>query len=94
MALPPKMSKPETLWFDKTSGLLTKTSFTAVTAMGELPVESRYSDYRDAGGIKVAYKLVQNLGPQRIETALSEVKLNVELSAGAFDPPAELAAKK
>ncbi len=91
-SLPPKATKKETLWFDKESGLLVKTAMTMVSAMGEIPMESRYLDYRDVGGLKVPFKMRQNMGPQVIETVMEEIKLNPELPATQFDVPAEIQA--
>jgi hypothetical protein len=92
VAHPPRISKPETLWFDKESGLLVKSVATLVSPMGEIPVESLYSDYRDAGGIKVAYSMRQATGPQVIVTTFTEVAVNAELPASQFDTPREIQA--
>jgi hypothetical protein len=92
VAKAPKASKPETLWFEKESGLLVKSATTMVSPMGEMPMESRYSDYRDEGGLKVAHTLRQSAGPQVILTTLEEITINPELAATQFDVPAEVQA--
>jgi zinc protease len=83
-------AKPQTLWFGKESGMLMKTSATMVSAMGELPVESTYEDYREVGGVKMPFKMTQKMGPQAIQTTIEEVKINSDLPATQFDIPAEV----
>jgi hypothetical protein len=92
VAMPPKASKPETMWFDKKSGLQVKSLSTLVTAMGELPIESLYQEYQDAGGIKVPRVLRQSMGPQTMITTITEVKVNPDLPEGTFDVPPEIKA--
>jgi hypothetical protein len=88
----PRINKLETLWFDKESGFLVKSVATLASPMGEIPVESLYSDYRDAGGIKVAYSIRQSAGPQVIVTVLTEAAANAELPAAQFDTPPDIQA--
>jgi hypothetical protein len=92
VAHPPRIGKPETLWFDKESGLLVKSAATLASPMGEMPVESLYSDYRDAGGIKIAYSIRQSAGPQVILTTLIQATANAELPQSQFDTPADIQA--
>lgn len=89
---PPNATHPETLWFEQSSGLLVKTATTMVSPMGEMPIESMFSDYREAGGLQIPFRVRQNMGPQAIETTLEEVKINVEVAPSQFDPPAEVRA--
>lgn len=92
VATPPKSSKTEKLWFDKQSGLLVKSAATIVSQMGELPAETVYDDYRDVTWMKLPFKMTQSMGPQTISTTFDEIKLNPDLPAGQFDPPAEVKA--
>jgi len=92
VVMPPKSSKPETLWFDKESGLLVKDASTLVSAMGELQIESLYLEYKDAGGIKIPRSVRQAMGPQTLITTITEVKVNPDLPADAFEAPAEIKA--
>jgi len=43
------------LFFDAKSGLLTKRIITVDTPIGRIPQETDYSDYRDAGGVKLPF---------------------------------------
>lgn len=92
LATPPKTTKVEKLWFDKQSGLLLKSGSTVVSPMGEMPAETFYADYRDVAGLKFPFKLTQSMGPQSILTAFDDMKVNPDLPATQFDPPAEVQA--
>jgi hypothetical protein len=92
IAKPPKATKTETLWFDKQTGFLVKSSSVIQSQMGEIPAESFYSDYREVNGMKAAFKIKQSLGPQVLETTFDKVTLNPDLPPGQFDPPAEIQA--
>ncbi len=91
-AMPPNAKKSETLWFEKDSGLMVKSTSTMVSPMGEIPVESGFADYRDVGGLKVPFKLTQKMGPQAVETILQNVQVNPEVPATQFDAPPEIQA--
>jgi hypothetical protein len=92
VAMPPNAKKSETLWFDKNSGFVVKSAATMTSPMGEVPTESTFGDYRDIGGIKVAFRMTQKVGPQTVETTMEEVKLNPVLPATQFDAPPEIQA--
>ena len=49
--LTPATGKPETQFYSKKSGLLLKTTATAVSPMGEVAVEVEVSDYKNFDGI-------------------------------------------
>ncbi len=92
VAKPPKSTKTETMWFDKQTGLLVKTLNAVATPAGEMQAESFPSDYRDVSGLKVPFKIRQVVGPQEFSMILQDVKLNPDVPAGQFDPPAEVQA--
>jgi hypothetical protein len=47
----------EQLFFDKTSGLLLRRVITTRTAMGNLPEQIDYSEYRAVNGVKIPYQI-------------------------------------
>ena len=51
VSLTPPPGKPETQYYSKKSGLLLKTAATAVSPMGEVPVEVEVSDYKNFDGV-------------------------------------------
>jgi len=64
----PGDDSPETLYFDKQTGLLLRKATIVPTAMGDSPMEINYDDYRDAGdGVKVPFVIRLNPFSQRTE---------------------------
>lgn len=57
------------------------------TEQGLFEQESIYSDYRDVGGLKFPFKIVQNMGMQKVELNVSSIKLNSGISDDIFVIP-------
>lgn len=85
-------TKAELIWFDKESGLVAQSRMTLQSPAGEMMMESRPSDYREVGGLKLAHKLVQAVGPTQVRTIMEKIEINVEIPASQFEPPAEVKA--
>lgn len=92
VAVPVSGGKLETSWYDAETGLLVKSQMVLESPMGEILMETRVTDYRQAGPFRVPYKLTQKAGPQEFETTMEEVQWNVDLPANQFDVPADIAA--
>jgi hypothetical protein len=90
LVLTPPAGNAETMYFQKKSGLLVKTAMIAVNQMGEIPVESSVSDYKNFDGLLVPTKVTQKAGGQEFTITIQSVKTNVELPADRFEPPAEI----
>lgn len=90
----PKDGNPETFWFDQESGLAVRQASVMKTDQGDIPVEVSMLDYREVGGVKVPFHLRQSLmnGMQVVEILTDSLRVNVDLPAGTFDPPAEVKA--
>lgn len=80
-----------TNFYDKESGLLVKSATISKNQMGEMPVQSSFTDYRDVDGLKIAHKTIIDgaMGIQIVMT-IDTVKLNGELPADAFALPEEV----
>ncbi len=89
---PKDAGKPETLFFGIKSGLLRKRTGIHSSAMGEIPVESIFSDYRNVDGVLVSFKGSQKAAGQEFEFISTEMKANVDIPASRFEPPAEIKA--
>lgn len=76
-----------TQWYDKETGLLVKTKGVIVSAMGEIPVESTVSDYREVDGIKIPFKTTQSFNGQEMTLTIKSVEHNTNLPADAFAMP-------
>jgi hypothetical protein len=92
VVLTPPTGNAETMYFQKRSGLLVKTTLVAVNQMGEIPVESSVSDYKSFDGVLLPTKVTQKAGGQELTITIQSVKTNTEIPAERFEPPAEIKA--
>ncbi len=76
------------LYFDKQSGLLLRTVRYAETAVGIIPAQTDYSDYRDVAGVKIPFHWTVTWTDGQSTTELSEVRPNVAIDAAKFAKPA------
>lgn len=92
VALTPEEGAPIFQFFDQETGLLSKMAMTMQMQMGEVPVESFISDYRDVEGIKLPYSTSQKVQGVEMKMTVKEVKHNAEIPADKFNLPAEIKA--
>ncbi len=91
VATPPDIA-PQTLFFDRETGLLVKLSMTSESQMGTIPVESFPSDYQRIDGILMPRKnVIKTVGPERVAT-VDSIEHNVNLPPDRFALPAEIKA--
>jgi len=83
-----------TLFFDTESGLLTRVVRYANSAMGRVPTQLDFDDYRDVGGVKVPFKWSFAWVSGRDVVELTEVKPNVAIDAAKFAKPTPAVAPK
>lgn len=84
---------PETHYYDKETHLLKKIELTVSSEMGDVPIESFISDYREVDGIKLAFKTRQVvMGMQEMIFTLDSVKHNVDLPEDRFALPEDIQA--
>ena len=78
---------PVRLYFDQQTGLLARMVRFGETALGWLPTQIDYADYRDASGVKIPYRwtLARPSGVFTIQ--LSEAKQNVPVDEAKFAKP-------
>ena len=81
---------PETKYFDKQSGLLTKVTATVNSPMGDIATESYPTNYQEVDGLKLPFKTTQKVLTQEIVITIDTVKFNVEIPKDRFDLPAEI----
>jgi hypothetical protein len=82
---------PVRLYFDDESGLLVRQVRYAETPLGRNPTEIDYSDYRDAGGVKIPYRWTIARPGGRFTIQVSEVQQNVAIDDAKFAKPAAAA---
>jgi photosynthetic reaction center cytochrome c subunit len=79
---------PLQLYFDVQSGLLVRLVRYAETPLGRMPTQIDYSDYRDAGGVKIPFRWTLARPGGRFTIQVSEVKENVPVDDAKFARPA------
>ena len=65
-----------TNYYDVTSGLLVKNSFTAESPQGKAVVTTYSSDYKAFNGVQVATKIIIDYGQFKINLYITDVKIN------------------
>jgi hypothetical protein len=81
------------LYFDSESGLLVRQVRFVDTAVGVIPAQVDYSDYRPVAGVKVPFRRVITWTDGRSTIELSQVQPNTRIAAAQFAKPAPPRAK-
>ncbi len=76
-----------TMYFDQKSGLLLRIVRYGRTPIGRVPTQVDYSDYREVGAIKMPFRMTFAWLDGRDAIELSDVKLNVPITATSFTRP-------
>jgi len=79
---------PVRLYFDAGTGLLVRMVRYAETAVGRMPTQIDYADYRAADGVKIPFRWTLSRPNGRFTIQLAEVKCNVPLDDARFNKPA------
>jgi outer membrane lipoprotein-sorting protein len=79
---------PMRLYFDKETGLLVRLVRFVETALGRLPTQIDYADYRDADGVKVPFRWSIARPNGRFTIQLEQVQQNVPIDDAKFAAPA------
>jgi hypothetical protein len=76
-----------TFYFDKESGLLVRMVRYVNSAVGRVPTQIDYSDYRDVAGVKMPFKWSYAWVSGREEFSLTDIQPNVAIDAAKFGKP-------
>jgi photosynthetic reaction center cytochrome c subunit len=79
---------PIQLYFDQQSGLLVRLVRFGETALGWLPTQIDYADYRDTSGVKIPYRWTLARPGGRFTIQVSDLKQNVPVDEAKFAKPA------
>ena len=79
---------PIELYFDAQTGLLVRMVRFGETALGRMPVQIDYADYRDTNGVKIPYRWTLARPSGRFTIQVSEVQQNVPVDDAKFAKPA------
>jgi hypothetical protein len=78
----------ERWYFDADSWLLVKTRRETPTALGTSVRESEFRDYRDVGGAKRAFKVLDHFMATQTENTFTSIETDVSVDPAIFEPPA------
>lgn len=78
---------PIKLYFDADSGLLVREVRYRPTAVGLIPTQVDYSDYRDVSGVKEPFHWVMTWTDGKSTADLAQVQLNLPTDASKFNKP-------
>jgi photosynthetic reaction center cytochrome c subunit len=78
---------PLRLYFDQQSGLLLRLVRYAETALGRMPTQIDYTDYRDADGVRIPYRWTLARPGNRFTIQVDQVRQNVPVEDAKFTPP-------
>ncbi len=73
-----------TNYFSVDSGLQLGSEVSQETPQGDLTVMTEIKEYKEAGGVKFASHIVQQVGPQTIEIKLDDIQVNKRLNDSEF----------
>lgn len=92
LKMTPNKGNDEFQFYDKESGLLVKNAAKLKTQMGEMPVETLFSEYTATEGVKAPHKIVQKIGGgmQTLNITIDKVEVNAKIDADRFDLPKEV----
>ena len=75
------------LYFDPSTGLLSRLVRYGPSPVGRMPTQVDYSDYRDVGGIKLPFQYKFTWLDGRYTAKLNEIKTNIAVDAAKFARP-------
>jgi photosynthetic reaction center cytochrome c subunit len=75
------------LYFDPNTGLLIRMVRFAETALGRMPTQIDYADYREVDGVKTPFRWTLSRPNGRFTIQLAEVKDNVAIDDAKFAKP-------
>ena len=79
---------PVNLYFDQESALLVRMVRWNDTAVGRVPTQVDYADYREVAGVKVPFRTTSTWTNGQHTIVLSEVQANAPIDAARFGRPA------
>ncbi len=85
---------PVNFYFDADTGLLTRIVRWNRTAVGIVPTQLDYSDYRDVNGVKLPHHVVLTWTDGQNTYNFKQIRPNVQIEAARFNRPAPFTPKK
>lgn len=89
--LVPRDGSPDMIrWYDRSTGLLYRSSLAARTDMGELPVIMTFEEYRDIAGVRWPSRIRTTASGQDTVFVADDVELNEPVDDAVFKVPQEI----
>jgi photosynthetic reaction center cytochrome c subunit len=79
---------PVNFYFDAKSGLLVRVLRFVDTAVGRVPTQIDFSDYRDVSGVKMPFKWITTWTNGQATTELTQIQVNTPIDAARLTRPA------
>jgi len=92
VVLSPAKGSPEHQFFSRKTGLLTRTTMTAASQLGDVEVEVNVSDYKNFGGILFPTRSHQKAASQEVNIVVERIGINEPIPAANLEPPPDVAA--
>jgi hypothetical protein len=92
IVLTPKEGREETRYFSVKSGLLVKASTIAATQVGDIPVEMRYTGYKQFNGVLFPVTVTQVAAGQEFSVTIQNIENDKPIPAEKFALPADIKA--
>jgi photosynthetic reaction center cytochrome c subunit len=77
-----------TMYFDKQTGLLTRSIRYSDSPVGKIPTQTDYADYRDVAGVRMPHHVTMTWLDGRDNFELTSVRANAPVDAAKFAKPA------
>lgn len=87
VVMTPKTGEPIKSYYDAETFFVLRTVTTVKSPQGTFESDMSFSDYKDAGGIKMAHKMVMKVGPTEVEITITKVEANVNIDDKKFEYP-------
>lgn len=82
-----KDAATETRYYDVATFLLVRTTTVYEGSQGRIPIETRYEDYREVDGVKVAHLWTHSTPAGEMTVRVGRVRFNVAIPDADFAPP-------
>jgi outer membrane lipoprotein-sorting protein len=76
-----------TRFFDKETGFFVRMLLEVKLPQGKFPMDMRFYDYRETGGVWQAHRTVRVMPGQEIESRIEKIEINVEIDPARFAMP-------
>lgn len=92
VVMTPATGNPVTMYFEKESGLMRKTTVVAASQLGDIAAESTSTEYKRYDGILEPAKVTEKVAGQEFTITIDTVKANQPIPAEKFALPEEVKA--